>query len=161
MKGQYSVPSPTPASNNLYVGGQAQRQDYGGQGWTSASTFQTVPSPSPQLNFVTDPSPGSQLNFVTDPSLGPRLNSTTNYSTNYSGPTYNPNDSNNASRYDPVGSISSQLANTTLSGSPGLRDPASLASNRLVSANNPKEQTERLDPRKSLDLNYHLFFVCH
>ena len=161
MKGQYSVPSSTfasnnlyvggqpqshpasndlyvggqsqshPASNKLYVGGQSQRQDYGGPVWASAGTFQAVPSA------------GSQL-------VNP---------TNYSGPTYNPNDFNNASRYDPVGSISSQLANTTLSGSPGLRDPASLASNRLVSANNPKEQTERLDPRKLLDLNYHLFLL--
>jgi hypothetical protein len=125
MKGQYSVPTSTPASNNLYVGGQSQRQDYGSPAWASAGTFQAVPSAGPQL---------------TNP-------------TNYSGPTYNPNDFNNASQYDPVSSISSQLANTTLSGSPGLREPASLASNRLVSANNPKEQTERLDPRKQLDLN--------
>jgi hypothetical protein len=214
MKGQYSVPSSTPASNNLYVGGQpqshpasndlyvggqsqshpasnklyvggqsqsyptsnklyvggqSQRQDYGGPVWASAGTFQAVPSAGPQL----------------PPSA------------NYSGPTYIPNDFNNTIRYDPASSISSQLATATfprtsyalssreydasdeitrniasLSFSPqpriqeqrtedpqGLRDPSSPVANRYVSANNPKEQTERLDPRKLLDLNYHLLLL--
>jgi hypothetical protein len=57
------------------------------------------------------------------------------------------------SQYDPVSSISDQLANATLSPAASLRD------NRHVSANNPKEQTERLDPRKSIDLNCQSFIV--
>lgn len=117
--GQYTVASPTSAFKNLYDGGQAQRQDYGGSVWTSASSFQAVPSA------------GSQL-------VNPA---------NYSGPPYTPNEFNNASRYDPVSGISNQLANTTLSGSPGPRDPAFLASNRLVSGDNTGGKKEKLDPR--------------
>jgi hypothetical protein len=169
MKAQYPVPSSTPAFNDVYIGGPTQRQDYGGPVWTSASTFQAVPSAGPQLPP----------------------------STNYSGPTYIPNDFNNTIRYDPASNISSQLATATfprtsyalssreydasdeitrniasLSFSPqpriqeqrtedpqGLRDPSSPVANRYVSANNPKEQTERLDPRKLLDPNYQPLIV--